>query len=328
MLLTFAEAKASHELSSVSGVCSDSDTFAALLNQATRKLMNRGDFWGTVQKVRLCVRNHCIVWPRWVGRISALKSCRSSQNPVNYWHDFLGLSYNDVCGRCDSDFRSVQQAGTVPVYRQIECDAKYVRLYCERQADIGKTVVLFGIDYSGLPLRSTWNNGVFQDGIEMVLAIPYVTSAVPLKGISRVVKPVTAGPVRAYQWDSAHDTLLDMATWDPDETSPSYRFTALHDVRSCCDCPTSIEVLVKLEFIPVRNDSDRVLIENLDALQKMILSCKMLEQGNAAGARDLEFEAVRELNLEFRNRFPPEQTAVSNRVFGDAPLSRAIGGMY
>jgi hypothetical protein len=66
----------------------------------------------------------------------------------------------------------------------------------------------------------------------------------------------------------------------------------------------------------------------LDALQKMILSCKLLEQGNAAGARDLEFEAVRELNLEFRNRFPPEQTAVSNRVFGDAPLSRAIGGMY
>lgn len=215
MLLTFEEAKASHELTSIAGVCTTSDTFKALLNQATRKLMRRGDFWGTVQKVRLCIWNHCIVWPRWAGRIAAMKHCNHILESRNFWDEFLPMTGGDVCGRCDSDFHSIQQSGTVPVYRPIECDAKYLRVFIDRQADIGKKATFYGIDYNGQPLRSTWNDGVFRDGIEMTFAMPYVTSPFPVKGISRAVKAVTEGPVRVYQWDSAHDVLLDMAVWDP-----------------------------------------------------------------------------------------------------------------
>lgn len=327
MLLTLDEAKASRELSSVAGVCTDSDTFISLLNQSTRKLMTRGDFWGTVQKVRICVRDHCIVWPRWVGRISATKNCRHLANDVNFWHEFLPMTNDDICGHCEHDFFNVVHSGHVPVYRPIECDPKYLRVFIERQSDIGKKIVFFGIDYNGQPIRTVHSDGNFRDGVELIFAMPYVTSPFPLKGVNRAVKDVTEGPVRVYQWDSAHDTLLDMAVYDPDETSPAYRYSMIHDRRARCSCPQAVQTLVKLEFIPVRYAHDRVLIENLDALQLMMTGCKLIEQGNISGARDAELEAIRELNLELRNRFPPEQTAVSNRVFGNAPLSRHTAGM-
>lgn len=236
------------------------------------------------------------------------------------------MTGGDVCGHCDSDFHSIEQSGTVPVYRQIECDAKYLRVFIDRQADIGKKATFFGIDYNGQPIRTQRTNGTFLDGMELTFAMPYVTSPFPVKGVNRAVKAITEGPVRVYQWDSAHDVLLDMAVYDPEETSPSYRFTSLHDARSRCSCPTAIEVLVKLQFIPVKHDLDRVLIENLDALQLMISSLKLIESGDTEGARAMEIEAVREMNLELRDRFPSDQTAISASVFGHAPLSRVVGG--
>lgn len=94
-LLTFSEAKNSLELKAISGVCGGGEQFRSFLNQAVEALMNRGNWYGTVQKVRLCVFDNCIVFPRWVGTVLATNVGCQSIPQKNFWWEFLPIGPSD-----------------------------------------------------------------------------------------------------------------------------------------------------------------------------------------------------------------------------------------
>lgn len=223
----------------------------------------------------------------------------------------------------------VENNGTSPVFQNIECGEFYIRAYPSARADVGKKIRLFGIDENGQVIRKKNSDGILEDGVELTLAAPFVSTSFRLRTISRVLKDETQGVVRLYQYDAENDVLKDCATYDPSERSPDYRSTIIRGFsrRGCCGTDTkSIAALVKLEFIPVQNDYDLVLIRNIDALKLMMQSQKMATAGKIAEMRALEMDAVREMNLELRDKFPVEQTAVEMMPFGTAlPYRRGIG---
>ena len=195
--------------------------------------------------------------------------------------------------------------------------------------DEGKKITIYGIDSNGQVIRSERSDGTFQDGVELTLAIPYVQTTFLVRRVDRIVKDLTDGPVHGYQFDGA--TLYDLAHYEPAETSPSYRQSKI--VGGCntaantggC-CPSQITALVKLAFIPVQYDGDEVQIDNLDALAMAMQALNQNDNFDSQQSEVMMARAVKELNLELRQRLPIDQTVVNFAPYGTARLNRVMVG--
>lgn len=349
-MITLAEAKASSRLRRVMGSCSGTDDYIDLLNDSVRMLVNRGDWYGTVAKVCGCVYNGCVVWPREVDTVLAINQCNNSVPVHNHWFRFDRVERADIldfwaCGMCGRV--NGVQGNTSPVFNPINCKTgtggAYLRFYPSQPSDAGKTITVFGVDSNGQTLRSQYPDGTFQDGIVVSLSIPYgqlttdnSTSNVPtIRHITRILKDITNGPVHAYQYDPINDgpgeILRDLASWGPTETDPQYQTTDLrgYSWAACVSgCPVQISALVKLKFIPAVYDNDVIIIDNLDAIAMMAQSIKLGDAYDANQKRQMEFEAVRELNLSLRRKYPLDQLPVELTPFGTAlPGRSAVGRM-
>src|SRR5262249_10176007 len=125
---------------------------------------------------------------------------------------------------------------TTPVFNPIGCAAGvYIRAYPERQADVGKTITIYGVDSNGQELF-TKQNGDWLPGVVLTLAIPFVSTPFTLRTITRVQKDVTKGKVRLFQYDATNNVLLDCAVYSPDETTPAYQHTVINAFNNSCNC--------------------------------------------------------------------------------------------
>lgn len=328
MLLTLGEAKESG-LREVAATCPDSQEFVDQVNKATSMLMKRGNWFGTLHKITFCSYNNCLVFPRQVGTLLATNRCNLSVPPQNQWFSFNDILSDDVVrwntffngpGPCANGFVTEDQ-GTTPVFNQIPClNDRYVQFYPSRLADIGKKITIFGIDGNGLVIRTTHSDGIFQDGVELVLETPYVQSPFLIRRIDRVLKEVTEGPIYGYQFDGAHQ--FNLAWYEPTEKSPAYRFVKLKTgVIGGCNCnsafcgcgPVPFTALVKLQYIPVVNDDDLVLIDDLDALELAIQSVRLSRAFDSQAAETMMSRAVHELNLRLRDKLPTN--SIPTRVY-------------
>ena len=322
-LLTLGEVQNSRVIE-IADATPTSKQFISLVNSATRQIMRRGNWYGTLQPMQGCVYDGCIVWPRRVAAVLALNiGCRGYSQPANRWYRFMDWSHADYRGlhrewrNRGRSFVNVSD-GNLPVFNPIPCgQLRYVRFYVTAASDVGKTIVIYGKDNNGQVLAGTRSDGTYQDGLVLTLTTPFVQSPVMLETVSRVVKDPTAGRVRGYQVDS-NGIQYDMALYEPSELSPDYVRTRVPQRGS----NGMITALVKLAFVPALYPDDEVLIENVDALRDMVLSIKKKEAGDMANAAILERSCMRELNYEMRTRFPDEQFIVNFQPFGNDDLNK------
>jgi hypothetical protein len=324
---------------SAAAVCPTSDAFRDYVNQATDMLMKRGNFWGTVQPLQVCVSNQCITWNRYVGTVLATNVCRSASRPQNNWSAFVpigpmgirGDGFGFGHGGCTGDL-VLENVGTSPVFNQVACSkAFYVRAYPAVRADVGKKIRIFGIDSNGQTILTKNADGTWSEGVEITIAIEFASTTMLVREITRVVKEPTQGVVRLFQYDPVENVLVDCAVYDPSETNPDYRVSRLHGFvgRGCCNCSgvKSIKALVKLQFIKVQVDNDLVIIDNEDAIALAIQAIKAGESGKIAKSNGFEASAIHDLNLQLRDKFPLDQTPISYNPFGSAiPAGRAMIG--
>lgn len=231
---------------------------------------------------------------------------------------------------------NVANDGTTPVFQNIPCGkARYVRAYTSVRADIGKKIRIFGIDSNGQTIRTKDSDGVWNEGVELTLPDPstiaYASTPFTIREITRVIKEVTSGMLRLFQYDADDNTLHECAAYAPSETQPDYRHSRIQGYSQLC-CPgscnsqaKSLQALVKLEFIAATADTDLILIPNLDALA-LAIQWARLSDAQDDNADKMMFRAVKELNLEMRDKFPEEQTPISVNGFGTAlPIRHRIG---
>ena len=272
--------------------------FARLINDAIRRFGRRGDFKGTTVPIYTCVKNGCVVWPRYVGSVRKINQCHRHIPVKNNWYEFMEFAPNWRTsywyGWLGQRPHAIEQ-GRAPVYATIPSGWTTVRAYIESPLDTNKTVTLFGEDSTGQPL-TTKGIGPWVDGIKKSLAVPYVEWT-NIRRIDRVMKDKTNGPVRLYATDGTN--IIDIAYYEPSETRPDYVRTQI-SLRNCQDCATGSGVIgiVKLQFVPVSADSDLVIINNIDALELMVQSIKFGRAGDTANAEKYEAMAIREGNLQ------------------------------
>jgi len=325
MLATLQEAKDS-SIGNVAGACTNSPEFLRLLNDATRQAMRRGDFKGTIVPIHICVKRGCVVWPRYCGEVRKLNLCNQHIPIRNVWYDFMehdrtGCGWHHWRG---GEPRMIQQANTWG-YNDVFGDNRTIRAYAMVQADYGKTVTIFGVDNNNQPLQTNNGDGTWSEGIVITLAKPFGSTSVFVRRIDRVLKDTTQGNVLLYAYDAVNAVLEDLAVYQPSETNPDY---VRHQLQTgCCtgqqgDCPTaqSAVALVKLRFVPVKVDTDLVLIQNLDALKALMQAIKFGEAGDLANKRAYEADAIRELNLELQDSQPVDQIPIEVEPFNGVPL--------
>ena len=334
-MLTFGQIRNSGRVRRIASSCKDSDDFASITNDAVRELMKRGSFWNTVKRITACVYSGCIVFPRSVGTLLALDRCGNSIPPKNHWYSFNSVLPSDIrnygFGQAwDGRVRggvAIEDIGTVSVFNQAPClNDRYIQYYPTRGEDAGKVITIFGIDSNGQVIRSTHADGIYQDGIELTLALPYVQSPMLVRRVDRVIKDITQGTVYGYWFDGAN--RYDLSVYEPSEVLPEYRNTR---IQGCWNgpnyCgPSQITGMVKMAFIEMRYDDDLCPIDNPDAIALAIQSIKKSDAYESADAEVMMMRAVKNLNLQLRDLMPNDSIPTQCRVFGNASLeNRAIG---
>lgn len=332
-------------------MCVDSPEFLDLLNDSVRILMDRGNWWNTVQRITFCAWNNCLTFPRQVGTLLALDRCGNTIPPRNHWFSFsdtLATDYgywNNLGGfggysgwpgygfGSNYGLATAVDGNTTSVFNQIPClQARYVRYYPTDIADVGKTITVFGIDGNGQIVRTTRTDGTVQEGEVITLAIPYAQSTTLFRRVDRVIKHITQRPVFGYQFDGGNQ--YNLSVYQPTETLPEYRYTrvvggccAQGNSGQACGCtPKQYSALVKQQFVECVTDDDLVQISNVDALAMTFQGIKAQDSYGPEEAEKFFMQATRQLNLELRNKMPNAQTPATVRYQGGAPLQRRLIG--
>lgn len=328
-MLTVSEAEDSR-INRISGVCAGSDDWYQLLNDATRQLMRRGNFWGTVKVMRGCVYDGCLTFPRAVGTVLALNRCGASIPPKNQWYSFNSVLPEHVrhwnnfrTFPCAQDLALVDR-GTTPVFNPIPClNDRYVQIYITDLDDVGKKITIFGIDGNGLEIITTRGDGTIQPGLVMTLAIPFVQTPILIRRIDRVIKDPTSRNVYMYQFDGANK--FSLATYEPSETLPEYRTSKIQSSgcgSNCNQWPAQIDAFVKLKFVKVSRPDDLILIDNLDALAIGMQAIKLNDAFDSQNSEVMMSRAVHEMNLDLRDKLPIDEIPVRFEPQGTAHLAR------
>lgn len=322
MKLTAAAAGATTDewqIAAAVNLCAGDPRIYGFLNQAQVRLLPRGQWRGTVVRYRFCVGpSVCLTWPRQIESILAWAFCGRGGTIRSHYYEFLGYGpgqFNTGCGSgngcssgcsfngepCGSGAQLIDRGLTV-AFDSICGTGKKIRVYRDLPVDDGKTILLQGLDLNGNPVLT--GSGEIP-GELITLAGPFVDSSTIWfpDGLAGVQKEATKGPVRLYEYDPVTTLQRLLAIYEPDETLPEYRRSIVPGLacgrNGSDDCEqTSLIVLAKLKFVPVKLPTDYLLISNPAALKDMVQSVKKRQDNLISDAVAYEQSAVAELERE------------------------------
>lgn len=320
---TLANAKNPDEcgIAALINVSPDDPRFLQVLNLATQNLVQTGEmFYGLFQMVRFCVTSGCLVLPRQIAGIESIAVCDQPVTVRNRWYEFLpgvGLRGQSTrhegpnwdCNACGGE--GLIDRGETCCFADIIGTNKKIKVYADVTENSNAKIILLGYNADGQWIRS-FVGGEWIDGEKISISTDPVTSTNFFSSLTGAQKPITNGNVRLYEFDADLTTQRAIAIYEPDETNPAYRkmFISSLEGTTCCNCTddddeedrtTQITVMAKLEFVPVRNDTDWLLISNFSALEAEAQS--ILKRRNNLAEESLTWHAmaIQTLRAELRH---------------------------
>lgn len=259
------------------GLCSDDEKVPAYINAAIERLLYMGKWQGTYGRWRVCVRESCITWPREIETIEAYSACCVPGTIRNEWFEFLGSGPGRLdCDSCGSD---LVDHGEACAFDDVIGTGKKIAVYSDVTEASTKRIILQFMNSSGLSERTQFN-GEWIDGESIALpaagTYAYTTHEVAPGGLVRVIKPITNGTIRLYEYETATALLRPLAYYAPDEEVPAYRRSLIPNMANTGgDCGyNTVEVMGKLRFYKVAKDNDFLLIGHAEALRLAVRAIK------------------------------------------------------
>jgi len=285
------------------GVCSTDTTgkLTSYVNEAQEVLIKKGRWWGTYQRYDVAVRADYLVFPRQVAAIEQMWINKCPVRLRNEWFELMegGWGPRDCC----LDLETFDH-GITSVFEQPQ-QGEQVRVYSLGSEATGLRMLVEGYDNLGIVVQ-TDDSGTVVDGEYIDITNSKTPSVTTWSSVSRVQKPVTKWPVVLTAWDSATGLERTIGWYDRDETTPAFRkflvpgLSEAADANDACDQPV-IRTMVKLDFVPVKNDVDYLVIANLPALKHACLAIKMGENGDEEKSLFHMSQAVRLLDEELEH---------------------------
>ena len=322
------------DLPNTVGLCAaDVAGVANYVNGAQRRLLycreaGEESWWGTWAEVAFNVDplSPYITCPRGIARLELMDICKCPVAIHNQFFEFLEfgngrmpkLFSRNSCVRAAFSRNNAVTFVDMPV-------GSYIRIYPTNTSDIGKRVLVQGVDTNGNVIYS--NDGTNRVlGQFLTLESPFVISSFQLNSLTGIQKDITSGDLQFFAVNSTTGVETLLLTMEPSEQTASYRRYYLNALRPfCCPTDTTVQVsaIAKLEFIPVRVDTDYTLIQNIEAIIEEAQSMRYSRIDTTAAkgmAQEKHQQAVRLLNGELTHYLGKNEPAVDFRPFGSARL--------
>jgi hypothetical protein len=343
--LTLADA-ASSRIPDVLGLCSgDYPRLASYINQGTQELMlvasetGWADGWDKILIDVPCSENYLTLPPQY-SRMINFAVCRRPLPIFNNWYEVLeaGIGVQGpIQGRFGCGLQAAFERSNVPTAVDLPATNSLLRVYITDARDVNKRILF-------LEAKDAAGNGIYSTdignqimGFPLVFAQPFTTSEFIVTSFAAIQKDVTYGDVilKAVDNDTGDETFL--ARYTPQQTNPVYRRYYLQAgchwpeiAPSGLNCGTRrVTAFAKLEFRPVSQPTDLLLISNLPALKAKVEAIRFSEMDNPTAlqmAAAKHAAAVRILNHEL-STYHGEKPSVNLAVFGTAKLERVNIGM-
>lgn len=273
--------------------CNDDPRLVDLINRACERLLYEMMSVGTFPRYRVCLNESCITWPRQIETILAVAICNKPGTVRNGWYEFLSfgpgmLTQSDNCGSCWGGNQLIDQ-GEAATFDNVVGTGKKIAVYCDVDEDDDAQIIIQYYESNGQWVRTQDSGGAWMDGEAITLPeagqYAYTSLEVLPGGPTRVIKPVTNGPVRLWEYDVSTTDLRALAVYEPSEEIPVYRRSLIPNINQigCCerteDCgKISVTVVGKSRFIPVTDDNDFLQISHVDAIR---LACQAIAKEEA-----------------------------------------------
>ena len=333
------------------------------INEATQRLINCGGetgFWGTWHKVVFSVDavDPYITLPPQYARAIVMAGGRSF--PIhNQWYEFLeegtgplpnpngsgagysggggagGYGWNGYGVGWGGCLAQASDRNMVATAYDLTPTNHLLRVYAANPADYGfKLLISEALDQNGVGIY-TLDGSNPVNGFLMELASPFTTSASVITKFGAVGKSVTQGDVLLYEVDADTGVERLLSRYTPQETNPAYRRYYLGGLpANVCNCTVpgrvQITAMCKVEYRPVIEATDYLLIGNIPALKAECESIRYSEMDNVAAqqmAQSKHIDAVRLLNMELVH-YQGSGMAVNLSPFGHAHLwKQRIGSL-
>ncbi len=359
MKITVAQV-AQSQFPEVIGACSnDIPTICKYLNRAQQILINCGGesgFWGGWQKVVFQVSrcNPYITLPPRLARAINMDFCRFPVRIQNEFYEFLeggiGLQdfyrtqgwqgRNDWCGATQGFDR-----GVFPSMVDLTNTNQLLRVYTTDPRDIGKRMLIGPAkDQNGNYIYSTDGNSN-PNGFYLTFTNPFITSNMIVTSIEGIQKDLTFGDVLLYQVDATTGAQVLLSRYGPNETNPAYRRYYLNQLPCGCLCHTPgnpclvgqpvntnvpVTAMGKLEFYPVSQVTDWLVIGNIPALIEEAKAIRDSDMESAVGAaleNKSHKRAIKLLQDEMRHYIGELSPAINYAPWGTARLSRRMAAV-
>jgi hypothetical protein len=310
-------------VSNVAGVNVNDPQFVQYVNEAVQNLMDlstassRG-WLGTIQAIEGTSYDGCFVWPANVISVLGVKTeCHGTLNISNSWYSYVRPKkvHYDMINKWQGN-PTVEFEGQTCLFRSIKDVPTQILALCDNVADVGKTITIYGKDYQGKELFSTYN-GNTQRGLVLTLGQSATSSNISPTAISVVTdiaKNITIGSVRLFAY-SPSQINDEIAYYSAGDVNPKFLYSRL--VHGRAKYPFKVEALVKIGFSGVSADADIIPIDCESAIKSMVQSIRSREAGEVEIADAHEKTALRRLANQANSRFQLEQVAVSVKAFGN-----------
>jgi hypothetical protein len=261
------------------GSCPSSDAVRKAINNAQMEILGMETPYNSLRRIRFSVRNNTIIAPRGVEKVETYRVDGYPDEVKSMFYEFL------PGGSWSSDELDGVLSGVVDwgdhwaTMWEIPANYEPLRLYAfsSEAADSGLLMTIKGCDTNNQDIHTS---GVPGETLQIVPGLVGVTitannatwkpSAHSYKQIFQVVKPVTKGYVALMTQDPTSNLWWCLAMYHPRETQPRfhrYKVTTPRDTAGTC-----IVALVKLRHEPLEEDSDILVVQNMEAMKLKIIS--------------------------------------------------------
>lgn len=254
---TLGDARNDLSLKQVSGCCSTSDEFTALVNEVEESLAHRGGWFDLEQRITFKIRGNRLIWPHFVGTVLGVRMCDGGLATMsNQWFSFLnggqggnwrsaygfngpmglngfgnyggyGVGINGGFSGTGKNGVVIEDDGTRPIYNEIPNQTGcLIRYNVVNKNDYGKTITLFGKHYGGQPLQEPEDDSTDAatiNGLTLTAEKPYAQSSQFITNLESITREPTESLAYLYAYDPALDIQYDLAVFQPQETNPRYR---------------------------------------------------------------------------------------------------------
>jgi hypothetical protein len=317
-------------IAGVTGMSVTDPRILVRLNKAIQELMNEGSFPGVVDRWHINTVDGNVVLPSNLDMLLEITTDGVPNQIMSTWAEFVAYGpglQEDLVGRgnnfparrwCGCGGGNLYDRGEYPVKVDIpissgsscvctdgtgvEWDGPWVlRQYADptRNEESGSYSTIQGLDPDGFIIRSDLSNGSGTEWIngvrlEITSGSSFVETTQQFSKITAYTKPETNGYIRLTAWNGFNE--VELSNYEPWETTPSYHryFSPFlqsrrHSTNPCCRV---VLARARRRFVPVKEDTDVLIIGNILALETMMIAQNKREAGDFQEYAAMKITAV------------------------------------